>query len=107
MQLAGVSCEFLETGSPDLSQFNIGVDNNTKGCYLFMKFHETRVRGVFEIHLEPVSDERGFFARSWCQKEFEAHGLNANLVQCNVSLVSKRGRCGECTIRLSLIRRPN
>jgi dTDP-4-dehydrorhamnose 3,5-epimerase len=56
-----------------------------------MKFHETRVQSVFEIHLEPISDERGFFARSWCQEEFEAHGLNANLVQCNVSFSAKRG----------------
>jgi dTDP-4-dehydrorhamnose 3,5-epimerase len=56
-----------------------------------MKFHETRVHGVFEINLEPISDERGFFARSWCQKEFEARGLNANLVQCNVSFSVKKG----------------
>ena len=56
-----------------------------------MKFHETRVHGVFEIHLEPISDERGFFARSWCQKEFEAHGLNASLMQCNVSCSAQKG----------------
>jgi dTDP-4-dehydrorhamnose 3,5-epimerase len=56
-----------------------------------MTFHETRLRWVFEIHLEPKSDERGFFARTWCQKEFEAHGLNSRLAQCNVSFNTKRG----------------
>ena len=35
-----------------------------------MIFHETKLQGVFEIHLEPKPDERGFFARSWCQEEF-------------------------------------
>ena len=36
-----------------------------------MTYHETRLAGVFEIRLEPKRDERGFFARSWCQREFE------------------------------------
>jgi dTDP-4-dehydrorhamnose 3,5-epimerase len=56
-----------------------------------MIFHETKLAGVFEIHLEPISDERGFFARSWCWKEFEDHGLNGHLVQCNVSLNARNG----------------
>jgi dTDP-4-dehydrorhamnose 3,5-epimerase len=56
-----------------------------------MIFHETKLAGVFEIHLEPISDERGFFARSWCWKEFEAHGLNGHLEQCNVSLNTRKG----------------
>ena len=56
-----------------------------------MIFHETELRGVFEIHLEPRSDERGFFARSWCQKEYESHGLNPRLVQCNVSFNLHKG----------------
>lgn len=34
---------------------------------------------------EPIQDERGFFARSWCVKEFREDGLNPNLVQCNIS----------------------
>src|SRR6185295_8422075 len=50
-----------------------------------MIFHETELAGVFEIHLEPSPDERGFFARSWCQKEFERYHLNPRVVQCNVS----------------------
>jgi dTDP-4-dehydrorhamnose 3,5-epimerase len=56
-----------------------------------MTFHETKLPGVFEIHLEAHSDERGFFARSWCAKEFEEHGLNSRLVQCNVSLNLRQG----------------
>lgn len=56
-----------------------------------MLFHETKLRGVFEIQLEPHPDDRGFFARSWCQKEFEAHGLNPKLVQCNVSFNTRKG----------------
>ena len=56
-----------------------------------MIFRETRLPGVFEIRLQPSIDERGFFARSWCQREFEAHGLNPRLVQCNVSFNTRRG----------------
>jgi dTDP-4-dehydrorhamnose 3,5-epimerase len=54
-------------------------------------FEETRLPGVFEILLEQHTDERGFFARSWCQKEFEAHGLNPRLVQCNISFNARKG----------------
>src|SRR5262249_46097441 len=50
-----------------------------------MIFTETSVNGVFVIDLEPVQDERGFFARTWCQREFEAQGLETRFVQCSVS----------------------
>jgi dTDP-4-dehydrorhamnose 3,5-epimerase len=56
-----------------------------------MIFHETKLPGVFEIHIEPKSDERGFFARTWCQQEFEAHGLNSKLVQCSLSFNQRKG----------------
>jgi len=56
-----------------------------------MTFHETKLAGVFEIRLEPKYDERGFFARSWCQREFECNGLNPKIVQCNVSLNTRKG----------------
>lgn len=56
-----------------------------------MTFYETKISGVFEIHLEPKHDERGFFARSWCQKEFEGHGLNSRLLQCNTSGSPRKG----------------
>ena len=56
-----------------------------------MFFLETKLPGVYEIRIEPHTDNRGFFARSWCVHEFEAHGLNPRLVQCNVSFNNKRG----------------
>jgi dTDP-4-dehydrorhamnose 3,5-epimerase len=56
-----------------------------------MVFCETKLEGVFEIHLEPHTDERGFFARCWCQKEFEDKGLNPRLVQCNLSVTFRKG----------------
>jgi dTDP-4-dehydrorhamnose 3,5-epimerase len=56
-----------------------------------MLFLETELPGVFEIHLDPHFDDRGFFARSWCRQEFEAHGLNPALVQCNISFNVRKG----------------
>jgi dTDP-4-dehydrorhamnose 3,5-epimerase len=56
-----------------------------------MTFHETRLPGVFEIQIEPKPDERGFFARCWCRKEFESHGLNSNLAQCSLSFNARKG----------------
>ena len=49
-----------------------------------MIFTETRLKGAYAIDLELRSDERGFFARSYCWREFEAHGLNPvrGPVQC-------------------------
>ena len=56
-----------------------------------MKFNPTKLAGVTEVLLEPKADERGFFARTWCQKEFEANGLNPRLVQCNLSVNPRKG----------------
>jgi dTDP-4-dehydrorhamnose 3,5-epimerase len=56
-----------------------------------VRFNETKIVGVFEICLEPQLDERGFFARSWCRKEFEDQGLNSNVVQCNISRNTQKG----------------
>ena len=56
-----------------------------------MIFHETRLRGVFEIAIEPHRDERGFFARTWCRREFEQSGLNPELVQCSISFNHRKG----------------
>jgi dTDP-4-dehydrorhamnose 3,5-epimerase len=58
---------------------------------LDMNFKETRLRGVFEIAITPHEDERGFFARSYCWREFEEHGLDPRVVQCNVSHNRERG----------------
>ena len=56
-----------------------------------MKFTETKLKGAYIIEPELIRDERGFFARSWCQKEFTERGLNPNLVQCNISFNLKKG----------------
>ena len=56
-----------------------------------MIFNESKLRGAFEIHLEPKPDERGFFARCWCQKEFERNNINLKLVQCSLSFNSCKG----------------
>lgn len=56
-----------------------------------MIFRETKLPGVFEIALEPANDSRGFFARSWCQKEFENHGLDVRVAQCNISFNFRKG----------------
>jgi dTDP-4-dehydrorhamnose 3,5-epimerase len=56
-----------------------------------MIFQKTKLPGVFEIHLEPMADARGFFARSWCRREFESHGLNPAVAQCNISFNEQKG----------------
>ncbi len=56
-----------------------------------MRFLETALQGAFIIELDKQEDERGFFARTWCQRAFIAHGLNPRLVQCNVSFNRRRG----------------
>jgi dTDP-4-dehydrorhamnose 3,5-epimerase len=56
-----------------------------------MKFIETPLKGVFVIELEKRGDERGFFARLFCENEFRQHGLNPRIVQMNGSLSGQRG----------------
>ena len=56
-----------------------------------MKFIETELIGAFLIDPEPLEDERGFFARTWCRKEFEQHGLHPDWVQCNISYNKRMG----------------
>ncbi len=56
-----------------------------------MVFIEMKLKGVFIVEPEKIEDERGFFARTWCHDEFEAHGLNPCLVQCNISFNRKAG----------------
>lgn len=50
-----------------------------------MRFTETRLKGAFIIDVERREDERGFFARTFCAREFEEHGLKATFVQCHTS----------------------
>lgn len=55
-----------------------------------MKFVETALPGAFIIEPEPITDVRGFFARTFCREEFEHHGLVGDMVQCNISFNAKR-----------------
>ena len=56
-----------------------------------MIFHKTILNGAHIIDPERMADERGFFARTWCRRELEAHGLNPKLAQCNISFNKKKG----------------
>lgn len=56
-----------------------------------MIFTETKLKGAFVIELERREDERGFFARSFCQQEFEEHGMNPVVAQCGIATNRKRG----------------
>ena len=56
-----------------------------------MIFTPLELAGAFLVELEPRADDRGFFARAWCRDEFERHGLNPALEQCNLSFNHVRG----------------
>lgn len=56
-----------------------------------MIFTETSLKGAYIIDLERREDERGFFARAFCQQEFAAHGLKAVIAQANVAFNYKKG----------------
>ncbi|HXY02764.1 MAG TPA: dTDP-4-dehydrorhamnose 3,5-epimerase [Terriglobales bacterium] len=56
-----------------------------------MIFRETRLAGAFVIEPEKLEDDRGFFARSWCEREFAEHKLNPRIAQCNISRNKKKG----------------
>ena len=56
-----------------------------------MIFVETPLQGAYVIELDKHEDERGFFARAWCAREYSSMGLDHNLVQCNVSFNKRKG----------------
>lgn len=56
-----------------------------------MIFTETKLKGAFILDLELRADDRGAFARTFCMKEFEAHGLKPTVAQCNLSFNYKAG----------------
>jgi dTDP-4-dehydrorhamnose 3,5-epimerase len=56
-----------------------------------MIFTETKIRGVYVIEPELLTDERGFFARSFCKDEFRKYGLETDIVQCNISYNKIKG----------------
>ena len=56
-----------------------------------MIFTATALPEVYLIDIEPIEDQRGFFARTWCQEEFRDYGLDANLTQCNIAFNTHKG----------------
>jgi dTDP-4-dehydrorhamnose 3,5-epimerase len=56
-----------------------------------MVFTETSLPGVYLIDIEPIGDSRGFFARGWCRREFEAHNLDPAISQINNSFSPHAG----------------
>lgn len=56
-----------------------------------MIFTETRLKGAYIIDIERLSDQRGFFARVFCQREFAAHGLKPLIAQANIAYNHKKG----------------
>lgn len=56
-----------------------------------MKLTNLPLGGAHLVELEPVADERGFFARTWCAEEFRSYGLMSSLAQCSISFNKRRG----------------
>lgn len=56
-----------------------------------MIFTPARLDGVWLVDLDPHEDDRGTFARTWCRREFDEHGLPTELVQCSLSRTRRRG----------------
>lgn len=56
-----------------------------------MIFTPLKLDGAFLVELDERVDERGFFARSWCEEEFRAHGLDPAIAQCNVTFNHRKG----------------
>jgi dTDP-4-dehydrorhamnose 3,5-epimerase len=56
-----------------------------------MRFTETKIPGAYVIDVERREDHRGFFARTWCKKEFEVYGLVTSFVQANIGFSHQQG----------------
>jgi dTDP-4-dehydrorhamnose 3,5-epimerase len=56
-----------------------------------MIFTETELPGAYVVDIEPREDERGFFARVWCEQEFAEQGLSTRVAQSNVSFNRRAG----------------
>jgi dTDP-4-dehydrorhamnose 3,5-epimerase len=56
-----------------------------------MIFTETKLKDAYIIELKKMGDQRGFFARAWCQREFDEHGLVSQVVQANLSYNKAKG----------------
>ena len=70
-----------------------------------MRFLPTPLDGAFVIELDKSEDDRGFFARAFCEREFAVAGLDTRFVQINNSLSKTRAPCAACIISWARRRR--
>jgi len=56
-----------------------------------VRFTPLEIPGAFRVDLEPIADERGFFARWWCEEEFTAHGITFRPVQASTGVSPRAG----------------
>jgi dTDP-4-dehydrorhamnose 3,5-epimerase len=56
-----------------------------------MRFNATPLAGAYLVEIAKIGDERGFFGRSWCQREMAEHGLDSAIAQINTSFSRHRG----------------
>src|ERR1043166_152029 len=56
-----------------------------------MIFRETRLAGAFVVELDKKEDDRGFFSRAFCAREFAEQGLKSQVVQANLSFSHTKG----------------
>ena len=56
-----------------------------------MKFEPTTIKDAWLISLDRIGDDRGYFARAYCRREFEEHGIDPTVVQCNTSFNKDEG----------------
>jgi dTDP-4-dehydrorhamnose 3,5-epimerase len=79
----------VRNGEPTLSPF--GHMDDAINCGARMKFIETKLSGAWLIDPEPMRDHRGFFARTFCAREFAERGLETDFVQHSTSYSSDKG----------------
>src|SRR5262249_27437815 len=72
--------------SIDADKFNQSVEQR-----LIMRFEAIGLDGAWLVHPEPMRDERGYFARTFCVNEFGDHGLEASFPQHSISSSSRKG----------------
>jgi dTDP-4-dehydrorhamnose 3,5-epimerase len=65
--------------------FNPGAGHNS------VNIEDTKLSGAFIINISRINDDRGFFARSFCESEFAAAGIPERFVQCNISYNETKG----------------
>jgi dTDP-4-dehydrorhamnose 3,5-epimerase len=66
-------------------------DTHTGRPSRLMIFQQTGLKGAYIVDPERIEDDRGFFARAWCRREFAEHGLSTDLAQCNISFNRRKG----------------